>query len=305
MATFRAASIAFLLAVRTGRPLRLVGSTERHGRTHASSLSLSPCLLAPVVSSLAFAPLQLCHTIAQAAVGDIAWAQNMPGMASGGADGWGVAMTPDGTVITVGTFTFGGTTMTAGGLDAFVTKTTSDGTPVWAIKLGSPDANGRGVGVDKNTGDAVACGTFMGTNNAFGAFTLTSPFTSMRAGYCARVSPSGTVLWAKMFAGTNGVDVNAATVDGAGNSIVVGDFAGTMQLTTTSGSVTLTGIGGTDWLIIKQNANGDFLWAKSYGASFFYGALWGVYTNSFNDIYINGGFDRTFTIQTLSGASAS
>ena len=69
-------------------------------------------------------------------------------------------------------------------------------------------------------------------------------------------------LWAKAAGGTNYDDANSVATDANGNVYVTGYF---QSPTITFGTTTLTNAGGFDIFIVKYDANGNALWAKSAG----------------------------------------
>ncbi len=94
---------------------------------------------------------------------------------------------------------------------------------------------------------------------AFGGTTLTS--NGMTDIFVARADQAGNWLWAKNF-GSNGADFGYAVCqDYNGNFFITGSFTGRFTVE----GVSLRSEGEGDILLAKLDANGNLLWAKSYG----------------------------------------
>jgi hypothetical protein len=70
------------------------------------------------------------------------------------------------------------------------------------------------------------------------------------------------VQWAELVGDIKGSPASAVAVDAAGNSYVIGNFAGVLQLA----GVTLTAMGTDDVFLLKLDPNGVPIWGRSYGA---------------------------------------
>jgi hypothetical protein len=109
--------------------------------------------------------------------GTLQWIRQAGGNLSYNA-GYGICSDVSGNVFATGTFqntiAFGPLTMQSLGLDPFVVKYTSAGTPVWIQRAGAgQDDEGKGVGVD-TSGHTYLTGWFTGNNTPFGVHTLVS-----------------------------------------------------------------------------------------------------------------------------------
>jgi DNA-binding response OmpR family regulator len=104
---------------------------------------------------------------------------------------------------------------------------------------------------------------------------------------------AGRYVWAKDIRG-NGVPdtahVNGVAVDHQGNSIVVGNFAGTVNFDGTS----LTSAGGQDAFVAKYSADGVLQWAKRFG-DIFDQIAYGVSLDSADNIVVVGSFAGTLS----------
>ncbi|WZP00900.1 hypothetical protein EP7_002559 [Isosphaeraceae bacterium EP7] len=83
------------------------------------------------------------------------------------------------------------------------------------------------------------------------------------AGYIAKYAPDNTLVWARPVGSNSSSGPGSVAVDGAGNVHVSGEFSGQAAF----GSTSLTAAGPSDAIVTKLDANGNFLWAKNWGAS--------------------------------------
>ena len=158
----------------------------------------------------------------------------------------GVAADADGNMIITGwrtdTLDFGGTVHPQGTGAIFLAKFDAQGNELWSKVSGSADQNGNhkgmSVAVDGNGNIynagwvfAVEIATFDGTTLPLGS-----------AGYVAKYSSSGTLLWVKDFAG----GVNAIAVDGNGNPFINYGDATIQKLDPANGSSVASATGGGD-----------------------------------------------------------
>ena len=111
-------------------------------------------------------------------------------------------------------------------------------------------------------------------------------------------------LWAKSAGGTSFDTGNGVSTDTNGNVFVTGSFKSS---SITFGTNTLTNAGGRDIFLVKYDANGTVLWAKSAGGtSDDYG--YGVSTDTNGNVLVTGYFESssiTFGATTLTNAGNS
>src|SRR5690606_3583859 len=210
-----------------------------------------------------------------------------------------------------GTVDFGDITLTSTGTaDIFVAKVDASGTVLWVEKFGMTEELSLGQSTDIATdasGNVYTIGTFWG-NVAFGSVTLTSDYQDV---FVVKQDASGAVLWVSKFvsAGTN--YAKGITVDTQGNIYTTGSFSG---YTATFGDIELTrystGTIHEDTFVVKQNASGEVLWAKNFGATgnsgqnFVY-SRGGITTDTAGNVYITGEFFgiADFDGTTIDGSS--
>lgn len=199
-----------------------------------------------------------------------------------------------------GTFSLGGVTLTStGGVDVFVVKLDSTGKALWGYGFGDPTDNQAALGVAVDAaGNALVTGYFRSTI-AFGATTLTSVGGSDT--FVAKLAAAdGLPLWAARF-GNVSDDQNALgiTVDGSGNPVLTGAFAGTM---TFNGNI--TAIGAQDAFVAKlDGATGAALWGTRFGGTD-YEIGRAVVVDLQGRVHVVGDFSGAFSLAGKNLASA-
>ena len=138
----------------------------------------------------------------------------------------------------------------------------AEGTTQWARAFGDPawdDDEALDVAVDAQ-GNVIIVGFFDG-NLDFGCGTVTSG--GWADAFAAKLSPDGDCLWSRGFGDSNYQVAFGVAVDGQGNVLVVGRFAGNIDL----GAGLMTGAGGWDAFVAKLDPDGNALWSKRWGDS--------------------------------------
>lgn len=220
-----------------------------------------------------------------APAGTFDWAQR-----GGGADmdeANGVAVDAAGNSMMVGRYrtsaTFGATTLGGnGGDDGFVVRYNTSGTFQWAASVvGTGSDEMRGVAID-GSGNALVTGWLTGAVN-FG--TTVNASVGARDGFVAKYSNAGTLLWRRVFGGSNDDWATAITLDAAGNSYVNGYFTTRMDIA----SITLSAQGGAgvDAFVAKFNPDGWPTWGIRSG---------GGRNEESHSIAINGNGDNGYMI---------
>ena len=187
------------------------------------------------------------------------WAEQAGG--SGYADNaFGVTVASDGGAIITGVFTdtatFGTNTLTsAGGPDMFVAKVGSSGSWVWAIRFGGSGWDYVGIPGATSDGGAIITGGFS-ESTVFGDTTLTS--AGGQDLFVAKVSSSGSWVWAKRAGGVNGDAAYVAKIATDGGALISGSFS---SLSLSFGSASVASTGGYDGFVAKISASGD--WSSS------------------------------------------
>jgi hypothetical protein len=154
-----------------------------------------------------------------------------------------------------GSPTFGNIKLTsAGGFDAYAAKYDSSGNVLWATSLGGSGVEqGFGLALDSSN-NCYVTGYFTSANSVFGSQTIHSAGTNDI--FLAKLSPNGTVLWARSAGGTGNDRGFTVAVDSQGSPYVGGFFSGTANF----GGISLNSSGNEDLCVIKYDANGNVQW---------------------------------------------
>jgi uncharacterized repeat protein (TIGR01451 family) len=125
--------------------------------------------------------------------------------------------------------------------------------------------------VDNNK-NVISTGWYGGASTDFdpsaSVYTLSAVASSQDI-FVQKLDSAGNFLWAKGFGGPTNVDIGQGiTVDVSGNIYVTGRFDGTVDFDPSASVYTLTSNGGTgDCFVVKLDALGNFVWAKTFGGS--------------------------------------
>jgi len=136
--------------------------------------------------------------------------------------------------------------------------------------------------VADESGNAITTGHFNGTVN-FGGGPLNG--AGGRDIFVAKHGSNGAHIWSKGFGDGNNQYGVAAAVDGDGNVIVVGGFAGTVDF----GGGPLTSAGDYDLFVVKFSPLGVHLWSTSFGDAD-YDMPSGVAVDDNGNVFIVGQF---------------
>jgi len=149
---------------------------------------------------------------------------------------------------------------------------------------------GHGIAGDAS-GNYYVTGGFV-SSITFGTTTLTS--ISDYDVFVVKYDVTGNVIWAKS-AGGSGADIGRSiAVDAGGNCYVTGEFRNS---SITFGSTTLTNNGDRDIFVVKYDASGNLVWAKSNGGPNYDLAL-GIAVDAGGNCYVTGQFQDSITFGT-------
>ena len=137
--------------------------------------------------------------------------------------------------------------------------------PEWCYTKSAGGTNtdyANSVIVDAN-GNTYVVGYFSSSSITFGTTTLTNSGSADM--FIVKYDASGNMLWAKSAGGTSNDYAQSIAVDANGNTYVAGYFNSS---SITFGSNTLTNAAGDyDMFVVKYDASGNVLWAKSAGGT--------------------------------------
>jgi len=159
-----------------------------------------------------------------------------------------------------GAIDLGGGALTNKGLDVVVAKLAPDGSHVWSKIFGDASPQYLRALEHDGAGGLVVAGQLQGALD-FGGGPLTAEMFAEEI-FVARLDGAGKHLWSRRFPGTGNEDVQALSVDAAGNVVLVGCGAGGVDF----------GMGapqGLSWssYVAKLSPAGETLWAVQFPGS--------------------------------------
>ena len=217
-----------------------------------------------------------------------AWQWVTPGNSAGTGYNYGLALDSSGNVYAAGYFysdaKFGSTTMSnKGSADIYLAQLNSSGKFSKAKSF-----SGLGVTSDYTTaitqdssGNTYITGYFSG-NLAIGTTTLTSKSSSNDL-YVAKVSPTGSWLWAASAGGNSTEQGEGIAVDSAGNVYITGYAYNEAAF----GTYTFSSQGSADIFVAKLNSSGAWQWVKG-GGSKSYDIARSIAVDGSGNIYVTG-----------------
>ena len=144
----------------------------------------------------------------------------------------------------------------------------------WAKQISGLDiVHPQSIAID-GSGNVYSYGWFKQTADfdpGPGVFNLTA-FVSLTMyatdAYIQKLDANGNLIWAKQMGGPFNELGWSIAIDGSGNVYSTGQFYGTVDFDSGAGVFNLTSAGGSDIYIQKLDANGNFIWATSFGGYF-------------------------------------
>lgn len=230
----------------------------------------------------------------QAQTANLEWAKQLSGTDI--EVGNSIKIDASGNVYTVGTFQgtadfdpgSGIFTLTAGGIESFITKLDAFGNFVWAKKFDVVTL--ASLAID-NSGDICIAGRFSGTvdfdPNA-GTFSLSSKGSYDI--FIAKLSSSGNLIWAASMGGVSDELGRSVTTDASGNIYITGFFMGTADFDPGPNTADFTTAGTYDAFIVKLNSSGTLVWAKTIGGAFTDMAN-SIAVDALGNVFVTGTFD--------------
>lgn len=162
----------------------------------------------------------------------------------------------------VATFTGGSSTGSA-----FIQKFDPTGNLIWARALdGDPEQWGTAVTAD-NAGNIYWGGDFDNTtdlNPGPGVADVTA--LGFSDAFLIKLAPDGSYLWHKVWGSSSDDSIDDIEIDGAGNIIVSGYFAGSFDLDPGLSSVFAPVVGSFDIFFVKLDGSGNFIWGHTFGS---------------------------------------
>lgn len=201
-----------------------------------------------------------------------------------------VAIAPDGNIVVVGSFVdtidFGiGPMASTGSHDMFVAKFDPLGNAIWNRRFG--DASSQiafAVAVD-GTGAIYVAGGMSGAVD-FDGTTLTSAGSDDV--FLARFDADGKGVWARNYGDANKQTARHIVITKTNLIIVAGDFTGLLQFDAS----THMSLGLTDVFLARFDTSGFLSGSRAFGGQST-DTVRGMALDSFDNIYLTGGFDGT------------
>ena len=176
----------------------------------------------------------------------------------------------------------------AGNYDLFIVKLDTLGNTMWAESIGSTGLESGSNVVFDNSGNFYLTGAFNSPSVIIGGVTYNNTSAGSNDVFLTKYNANGTVIWTRTGAGTySDGDHNAAT-DLAGNVYLTGTYASSSIV---FGTDTLINTGVRDIFIVKYDASGNIIWAKSAGSIDWDNAS--GYTDHLGNYYLMGGFNNS------------
>lgn len=206
--------------------------------------------------------------------GDFVWAKKIGGSATGLPDrGQDIALGASGNLYLTGMFigtadfdpgpgVFNITTI--GNADIFVTKLDTNGNFVWAKNMGGTSFNsGHSIALDAQE-NVYTTGNYGGTVDLDPGIGVTNFSTnSSESVFISKLDSNGNFIWGKAMNGNGSGE--SIKVGANRNLYFMGTFSGTYDFNPGPGTHNLTGSQAV--FVVKLDANGDFVWAKTVGGA--------------------------------------
>jgi hypothetical protein len=181
--------------------------------------------------------------------------------------------------------------------DVYLAKFNTSGTMQWSTYYGGSafDA-GYGVATDA-AGNVYITGETASTSGIATSGAYQSTTAGSGDAFIAKFTSAGAIQWATYYGGSSGDRSSAISVDGAGNTYIVG-YTGSSSSIATLGAYQTAIAGANDVFLAKFNGSGAIQWASYYG-----GAAEdegnSITTDISGNIYITGLTASTSGIATL------
>lgn len=179
--------------------------------------------------------------------------------------------------------------------EVFVQKLDVDGNILWTNVVGTTTISQSGLSVATDTnGNVYVTGYFGGTvdfDSGAGVQNLTAIGFDSDI-FIQKLDTDGNFLWAKQMGGDGKDWARSITLDINGNIYTTGEFEGVADFDPGAGIQNLTAVQREDAFIQKLDNDGNFLWVKQIGGTF-YERGESIITDTNGDIYTIGHFGQT------------
>ncbi|MGB0914934.1 MAG: SBBP repeat-containing protein [Crocinitomicaceae bacterium] len=175
----------------------------------------------------------------------------------------------------------------------FISKLDASGNFVWAKQIGA-NSEDHGYSIDSdNSGNIYITGSFSTTvdfDPGVGVSNISS--NGAKDIFITKLNSTGDLQWVKTI-GSSGEDVGKSiTIDNSGNLYATGHFSGTVDFNPNGTPNQLVSNGNHDIFVLKLDASGNFIWAKSMGGTSSDKGI-DLSIDGLDDVYITGDFNGT------------
>ena len=180
-----------------------------------------------------------------------------------------------------------------GSNDVYISKLDSLGNLIWVKNFGGTgNTYSHGISLDGN-GNIYISGYFSSTTDFdpnIGVTNLTS--LGGNDAFVSKLDGNGNLIWTKSISGTGEELGQSISIDPSGNITATGTYSGTTDFDPSISLFNLTSVGASDIFILKLDAAGNFVWAKSIGGNSneFPGAMT---TDALGNTYTTGQYEST------------
>lgn len=207
--------------------------------------------------------------------GNFIWASRFGGTAQEYV--FGISVDPSGNILSCGSFSSTSvdfdpgpsvyTLTTTAGMNGFISKYDPNGNFIWAGKLTGLTCYPLSLQTDPS-GNVYTVGYFQ-TSVDLDPGVTTYSFTSAGNSdiFINKLDASGNFVWGKHLGSTAFEDIEEIVLDASNNFYVIGRFSSTLDFDPGTAVYNLTTVGNNDAYVSKYDANGNFIWARSFGST--------------------------------------
>lgn len=183
-----------------------------------------------------------------------------------------------------------------GSADIFILKLTPDGDFVWVKQIGEASASTDTYSTTTDSfGSVYFAGNYLGSvdfDPGPGTFILTSTPGVLRDGFVCKLDASGNFIWAAGIGGSQSDIALGISTDKLDNVYVTGSYSTTVDFDPGPAVYNLVSNGLEDMFILKLDAGGNFIWARSIGGASS-DACYKAITDDAGNVYATGYFRST------------
>ncbi|MEZ5046256.1 MAG: T9SS type A sorting domain-containing protein [Chitinophagaceae bacterium] len=191
--------------------------------------------------------------------------------------------------------TFNLSPVQAGYYDIAITKFSSNGTFIWAKKLGGfYDDYASDMTIDQNN-NLIICGYFFGTSDFDPGVGVANLVASANDAFVCKLNSDGDYLWAKSF-GAGADDIaNNIKIDASNNIYVGGNFGNTVDFNPGAAVNSFTSVGNSDAFVLKLSDAGAYVWARTTG-SIDAENVFSLFVDNSSNVFVVGTYENTMDL---------